>query len=268
MKLICVDDVAHVMQYTASLCQTLPHIDDVRGFTSALEALDWAKAHPVDVALLDIDMPDMDGLTLAKRLRECRPDCAIIFLTAFAQYALDAFTVHPSGYLLKPVSEADLAREVEFAVSRLPQTPVSRVQIKTFGNFEILVDGEALHFRRAKSKELLAYLVDQQGNGATRPEISAALWEDDNYKLPRQKYLDVVIRSLRETLAAHGVEDILEMKSGFLRIRPEKVSCDLYRFLERDPAAINAYRGKYMSNYAWAVLSEAEMTALHNKKQI
>ena len=264
MRMICVDDEIRVMRYTVSMCQRLEGIDDVRGFTHAREALEWARENPVDVALLDIDMPDMNGLTLAARIKEARPDCAIIFLTAYAQYALDSFRVHPTGYLLKPIDEADIAREVRYALSLKPaQAPApaaSRIEIRTFGNFEILVDGETLGFRRAKCKELLAFLVDHQGQGVTRPEIYAALWEDGDYNHSRQKYLDVVIRSLRETLAAHDAEGILELKSGFLRIRPELVSCDLYRFLAGDPAAVNAYRGKYMSSYPWAVISEARLT--------
>ena len=265
MRMICVDDEIRVMRYTVSLCESLPDVDDVRGFSRASEALEWARRNPVDVALLDIDMPDMNGLTLAARIKEARPDAAIIFLTAYAEYAVDSFRVHPTGYLLKPVDEADIAREVSYARTLRPGPSTAHVEVRTFGNFEILVDGEMLKFRRAKGKELLAFLVDHQGQGVTRPEIYAALWEDGEYNHAQQKYLDVVIRSLRETLAAHGVENILEMKSGFLRIRPELVSCDLYRFLEGDPAAVNAYRGKYMSSYSWAVLSEARLTDLHDR---
>ena len=269
--MICVDDEVRVMRYTVSICQNLEDIDDVRGFTHAREALDWVRDNPVDVALLDIDMPDMNGLALAARIKKRQPDCAIIFLTAYAQYALDSFSVHPTGYLLKPIDEADIAREVRYALS-LRRAPVrasapagARIEVRTFGNFEILVDGETLRFRRAKCKELLAFLVDHQGQGVTRPEIYATLWEDGDYNHSQQKYLDVVIRSLRETLAAHGAEGILELKSGFLRIRPEMVSCDLYRFLAGDPAAVNAYRGKYMSSYPWAVFNEAQLTDTKGK---
>ncbi|MBR1560925.1 MAG: response regulator [Clostridia bacterium] len=266
MKLICVDDVAQVVEYTVSLCQDLPHVDDARGFTLAREALEWARANPVDVAILDIGMPDMDGLTLAAHIRQARPDCAVIFLTAFAQFALDAYEVHPSGYLLKPVNAEALAREVAYAHSKMPQKPHARIEVQTFGGFEILVDGETLRFRRAKSKELLAFLVDKQGKGVTRREIFSALWEDGAYDHSQQKYLDVIVRGLRDALAARGVEDILEVKSGFLRIRPERLSCDLYRFLERDPAAVNAYRGQYMSGYPWAALSESWLSFSRDKE--
>lgn len=266
MQLICVDDVERVVKYTVSLCKKLAQVDDAQGFTRAREALEWARTNPVDVALLDIDMPDMNGLKLAAQIKQLQPDCSVIFLTAFAQYALDSFEVHPSGYLLKPVNEEALAREVAYAHARMPQKAHEHIEVQTFGGFEILVDGETLRFRRAKSKELLAFLIDQQGRGVTRREIYSALWEDGEYNHSQQKYLDVIIRGLRDALAAKGVEDILEVKSGFLRICPEKLSCDLYRFLERDPAAVNAYRGKYMSGYLWATISESGLTfSLHDE---
>lgn len=260
MRLICVDDVERVVKYTVALCERLPRVEDVQGFIWAREALEWARKNPVDVALLDIDMPDINGLKLAAQIKQVQPDCAIIFLTAFAQYALDSFEVHPSGYLLKPVNEKALAREVDYAYSRIPPKKYQHIEVQTFGGFEILVDGETLRFRRAKSKELLAFLVDQQGKGVTRREIFSVLWEEGEYNHSKQKYLDVIIRGLRDALAAKGIEDILEVKGGFIRICPDKFSCDLYRFLERDPAAVNAYRGNYMSGYSWAAFSEAGLT--------
>ena len=125
--------------------------------------------------------------------------------------------------------------------------------------------GETLAFHRAKSKELLAYLIDRSGKGVTRQDIFAALWEEGLYDRSRQKYLDVIIRSLRETLREAGSEGILEIKSGFLRIRPELLDCDLYRFLNNDPAAVNAYRGEYMPEYTWAVFNTE---ALLSKEQV
>lgn len=58
-----------------------------------------------------------------------------------------------------------------------------------------------------------------------------------------------------------GIEEILEIKGGFLRVRTELLNCDLYSFLKNDPEAVNAYRGEYMEEYPWAVFnSEALAT--------
>ena len=111
-------------------------------------------------------------------------------------------------------------------------------------------DGELTAFRQAKCKELLAYLIDRQGGSVTRAEAFAILWEDWMYDRGMQKQFDVIIRSLRDTLEEYGVGEILEMKKGALRIRPELISCDAWRFFKGDTDAVNAFRGEYMSAYA------------------
>ena len=67
-----VDDEAHVLKHTVSSCQKIRLLTDVRGFTQPSEALDWVMTHPVDVALLDIDMPNMSGLELAEKIKKIR----------------------------------------------------------------------------------------------------------------------------------------------------------------------------------------------------
>ena len=263
MRILCVDDALPIMEDVVDMCRQLPQVTEVTGFTRPREALEWLRTHPVDLALLDIDMPQINGLMLAEQLKRSRPDAAIVFLTAFPQYAVQAFRLRATGYLLKPVSPGELAEEVAYACARRPESPSGHIVAQTFGNFEIFVDGETLPFHRAKSKELLAYLIDRNGRGVTRPDIFSALWEDAPYDRSMQKYLDVVVRSLRQTLRNARIEQILEIKGGYLRIRPEQLDCDLYRFLRGDPRAVNAYRGEYMQEYPWAVFN-AESLALHS----
>ena len=267
MNAICVDDEAQVLKYTVSSCQKLQMLDDVRGFTQPREALHWVAANPVDLALLDIDMPDMTGLELAGEIRKLRPHISIIFITAFSQYALSAFDVHPTSYLLKPFDQARLAREVEYALSVRASKQTAHIMVHTFGHFEILVDGQTLAFRRSKSKELLAYLVDRRGAGVTRQDAFAALWEDRKYDVSMQKQMDVVIRSLRDTLQKYGIGDLFELKNRNLRILPELIDCDMYRFLDGDEDAINAYFGEYMSQYPWAVNTEAQLLLIQRGRQ-
>ena len=259
MRVLCVDDALPIMEDTLAMCRQLPEAQEVTGFTRPREALEWLKDHPIDLALLDIDMPEINGLMLAEQLKRRYPDAAIIFLTAFPQYAVQAFKLRATGYLLKPVILEDLKEEVDYALSRGLIHLSGHIVVQTFGNFEIFVDGETLVFHRSKAKELLAYLIDRNGRGVNRPGIYAALWEEGLYNYSRQKYLDVIIRSLRETLREAGIEEILEIKGGFLRVRTELLNCDLYRFLKNDPEAVNAYRGEYMEEYPWAIFNSASL---------
>ena len=259
MKVICVDDEKLLMEDTVSMCRQLPRISDVKGFTRSDEALAWLEHDPADLALLDIDMPGMNGLELAAEIKKRWPATEVCFLTGYSQYAVDAFAVRATGYLVKPISKEKLAEEVEYAFSRSSKELSGHIVVRTFGNFDVFVDDRLVCFQRAKCKEILAYLVDKQGVSVSRGEIFSALWEDRLYDRKMQKQLDVYIRALRATLRDYGIEDIFEMQKGALRVRPERLTCDVYQFFAGDGDAINSYQGEYMTSYQWASMTESLM---------
>ena len=260
MTVICVDDEKLILDLTVSLCREMEEIDRVEGFSDAAGAISFLEKEKADIALLDIDLPDMNGLALAAKIKQLSPDTAIIFLTGYAQYAVDAFAMHVSGYLLKPISREHLAAEIRYALENRRPERASRVKVRTFGNFEVIADGQAVIFGRAKAKELLAYLIDRQGSCVTRADAFTILWENGTYDRSMQKQLDVIVRSLRDTLRQYGIGEIFQMKSGTMRVCPERFDCDLYRFLEGDADAVNSYRGEYMNTYSWASMTEAYVT--------
>ena len=260
MRAICVDDERALMERTISVCRELPDMEEVTGFTRPTEALQWVCEHPIDLALLDVEMPGMTGIELAAAIKERQPDAAVIFVTAFPKYAVDAFAVRASGYLLKPVTAEALAADVAYALSGKRRPLEGHVVVRTFGGFDVLVDGRAIEFKPPKCREILAFLVDRQGATVTKAELFAALWEDRAYDRGMQKQLDNNIRSLRNTLRKNGIEDILEISRGALRVRPERLVCDLYRFLEGDRDAVQSYRGEYMNVWSWASMTESLLT--------
>ena len=87
------------------------------GFTSAKEALAWLRDNSADIALLDINEQYTNGLTLADRIKELCTDIKIIIISESKEYAAEAFQIHPSGYILKPVSTVSLAKEIDYALS-------------------------------------------------------------------------------------------------------------------------------------------------------
>ena len=111
MRLICVDDETLVLLLTVSMWKDLPQITDVKSFSRAPEALAWLQENDADIALSDINMPEMDGITLASKIKELKPDIAIIFLTGYSEYAVEAFSLHVSGYLMKPITQDQLEAE-------------------------------------------------------------------------------------------------------------------------------------------------------------
>lgn len=259
MNIIVVDDEPLALRDTARLVRDSVNEGEgeVREFLLPRQALAFARGSRVDVAFLDIEMPGMSGLELAKALKEENPDARIVFVTSYDRYAVDAFAVRATGYLLKPARPEDVRRELTFIYderrerSRLPGT----VCVRTFGGFEVEVDGVPLSFKRSKSKELFALLVDRRGCGVTTREACAVLWEDVPYSTSQRSYFQNVVADLRAALAAAGVEAVLVRSRNNLAIDPALIDSDSYRFLEGDPAAVNSYHGDYLPAYSWAEYS-------------
>ena len=257
MRVICIDDEPLAVEYTLKQCAQLPEIDAVKGFTDTEQALNWLEEQPADIVLMDINMPETDGITLAALIKQRQPDTAILFLTAYREYAFDAFAVHPAGYLLKPVSQEKLAEEIRCVCKNLRPRTIEHIRVRTFGYFDVFVDGRPVSFKLAKSKEILAFLVDKCGAGMTRAEIFAGVWGDVLYDRKMQKQLDVYIRSLRDTLREYGISEILQMEKRILRVDPSVFVCDANLFFSGDSEIINAYHGEYMSAYSWASATES-----------
>ena len=117
LRVLCVDDEKLTLQYLVSLCRDIPEISDVYGLENPDEVLPWLHGNPCDLVFLDISMPGTDGIRLSEKIRELRPKTDIVFVTGHPRYAVDSWTVHPSGYLLKPVSRDALQEEVDYVRS-------------------------------------------------------------------------------------------------------------------------------------------------------
>lgn len=252
MKVICIDDEHIILRRTISLLRKFPQVEMAEGFLSGEEALDYLKDHPVDAVFLDINMPDMNGLDLARLIRERVANTQLVFLTGHNEFALEAFKIHASGYLLKPFEESQLLEEIQNIERTQKIKPITSISMVTFGNFEVLLNGNMIPFSRTRSKEILAYLVMKNGTGVSRPELASILWENEYYDRGKQKQLDVYIRSLIATLKEYNIEKIVEMGGGTLRIVPDMIECDYYRYLAGDAEIRKNYVGEFMNAYSWA----------------
>ena len=246
MLAIAVDDEVLMLGALVAAIKASPDISEVAQFSDCDEALDFVKENSADVAFLDINMRGMGGLTLAEKIHSACPDCKIVFCTGHEEYAIPAFKLHVSGYLLKPISAEDVQAEINNIKGiRNREKPLV---VKCFGNFEVYVNGEKLAFKRSKTKELLAFLVDRNGAGVTVAEIGVALWEDSENK-KSQNYIHQLFYDLRQTMEAAGVGEIFKRNSYLYSVDPEKMDCDYYAFLK---TGTPKFRGEYMSQYSWA----------------
>jgi len=117
MKCIIVDDNKMARMALVQLVNQIPSLETVAECSDAAEALDALDSNSVDLLLLDIEMPDMTGLDLIKKLGNKRP--LIIFTTAKTDYAVEAFELNVVDYLVKPITLPRLKQAVEKASEAL-----------------------------------------------------------------------------------------------------------------------------------------------------
>ena len=231
----------------------------------ALEHIRTANEYP-DTVFSDIEMPGINGLDFAVRIKQLSPRTRIVFVTAYSEYALDAFRVHANGYILKPMNAMRVLEEVKGTAKEEDSESVpDTLKIKCFGNFEVYWKGRPLQFARRQTKELLAYLVDRKGASCTMEEIAAAMWEDTPNQKNTQAQLRILISDLRHTLENIGMEDLVIRRRGQVAVMTDKLDCDYYRMLEGDMDAVNAYRGEYMVQYSWAELTAGQLAWEHGR---
>ena len=247
MKAIAVDDEILMLGALVKAINASPDIAEVASFSDCEKALDFIRENPADVAFLDINMRGMGGLALAEQILALRPDCKIIFCTGYEEYAISAFKLHASGYLMKPIAAEDVQTEID-NIKRVRQKE-KLLSVNCFGNFEVYVKNEKLMFKRLKSKELLAFLVDRKGAGMTAKQICAVLFPDDSDDNKNAAYLRQLVMDLKNTLKAVGAENVLRHETPCYRVDTSLIQCDYLTYLETGKPE---FRGEYMMQYSWA----------------
>ncbi|MBR5202098.1 MAG: response regulator [Clostridia bacterium] len=260
MKIMIVDDERIASEELYDICLSHSSIKSVNVFNNPAEALFFISENSdIDIAFLDIEMPVMTGLELAKKINEINKSTKIIFVTGFKEYAYDAFKVNAIGYILKPYDDETVFNEIEKAEAFKNVTTGLEVTIKTFGYFDIFVNKKPVYFSSAKAKEFMALLVDRQGSSVSTEQAIAVLWPDRNYDESVQSLFRKVLRSLRNSLSDAGIIDILIDERNQRSIDITKFKCDYYQFIKDPHSNLDTFRGEYMSGYAFAKSTEEKI---------
>ncbi len=248
MNVIVVDDELLILHGEAELIRRVLPGAEINAFQSANEALHYAQTRPVDVAFLDIEMKEMSGVDLGRRLKRLHPDVNVIFSTAYDHYYADAMNMHASGYIIKPIRE-DRVREELQELRRPVQNESSGLFVRAFGDFEVFYNGAPLLFRYQKTKEMFAYLIDRRGAMVESETLITVLWGGET---DRSNFFKQIRKDFNDTLASLGLDDVVLRRRGSIGLLTEKIPCDYFDWLKGVPAGINAYHGEYMRQYDWA----------------
>ena len=252
MNIIAVDDEKLSLESILASIKKVEPDALVEGFRKVNDAICYCEANPVDIAFLDIEMGEISGVELAKKLKLINPQINIIFSTGYSEYQAEAFKMHCSGYIMKPITKDKVKEELDNLRFPVNVTPKHRVRFHCFGNFEVYIDEAPAKFKYEKTKELVAYLVEKGGTLCSNGEIMCVLWEDDDH----QSYLHNIRSDLKNVFDSAGCPDVIMIQRGKIGINKSEVDCDLYDMQAGIPSAMNLYKGEYMEQYSWGEFSK------------
>lgn len=214
LKAIIVDDEILAIQLLEAMLIEIGGIEIIGKFTNPLEGLESLEAHKPDILFLDIEMKEMNGIKFADKMNTVAFQTDIVFVTAYDEYALEAFNVQAVDYILKPIEKSRLEKTVRRISQRrnqheLPFYETPFLKANFLGSFRLLDhDREPIRWRTKKVKEFCAYLIHQD-KPVHREKIMEELWSDRTLD-KASVALHTSVYHLRKELKNHGYHDSIK----------------------------------------------------------
>ncbi|TQR10149.1 response regulator [Psychrobacillus soli] len=268
LKAILVDDEILALQLLEAILTEIGGIEIIGKFSNPLEGLESLEAHKPDILFLDIEMKEMNGIKFAEKIDVTASQTDIIFVTAYDEYALEAFNVQALDYILKPIEKSRLEKTVRRISQRRkqpspPSNETPSLKASFLGGFRLLDhQNEPIKWRTKKVKEFCAYLI-HQNKPVHREKIMEELWPDR----PLDKAsvaLHTTVYHLRKELKNHGYHDSIkyvderyslsiELNSDVQDIK--KVFNQILVQVENVKKVIDLYKNHYLAEeyYDWAL---------------
>lgn len=237
MKAILIDDEQLALDFLEHQLEKVGGIDIVGKYNNLhfYDEQDRSSLNAIDVIFLDIHMPEVNGLELAERFLEINPALSIVFVTAYNEYAVQAFALNALDYLLKPV-QVNRLQDTVTRVKNIKQVSSEKVQvngpslnIKVCNELTIQTPQntyETLKWRTSRAQELFLYLLQYSDRTIQKSELVELLWPDfDEKRAFPQLY--TAIYHIRKIL--HPFDEYIGIKNnnGGYRLRTNNISLDV-----------------------------------------
>lgn len=277
MKAIIVDDERLAIESFKMVIQQVEDVELVGSYTNPADALKALETIKVDVIFLDIEMGDIHGIDLARKLKEKKQQTPIIFVTAHPQFAVDAFEVKAFDYLLKPVQKERLQETIHYLQESIGKTKEPQeafikdtLTVGAFGNFQLYKNGrEEVKWRTKKVKELFAYLWHHFPQSVPRDRIIEDVWGDQHSESAVQ-LMHTSFYHLRKTIRDLGFENPVtfsnDQYSLTLDIQSDQFEIDGMMQKqsltdEEIDQLLKLYKGNYFEgeNYDWALPKQEQI---------
>lgn len=291
MKIVVVDDELLAVELISYLVKEIGGHEVIAQYTSPLELLENLSQLDADLFFLDIEMHEMNGITLATHIADVKPDIPIVFVTAYDNYAYDAFKVHAVDYLVKPIDRRDVVKTLERIENQSEITnPKVEISIQCFGALTFTDDKTNENilqpsWRTTIAKELFCYLLENRESSVRKDILIEHFWPGS---APKNAYAQLysTVYNIRKLLTS--LEMPISIESTDLNYKLElngiKVDVDEWeRALhevdtvtedncEQVKEILYVYHGKYFGEeeYVWAKNEQERLRIiwLHNVKKV
>ena len=208
--LLFVEDESMIRRIAISLLR--PYFIDIYEASDGVEALDIYNEKKPDLIITDIEMPNMDGLTLCKEIRQEDKTTPILITTAYTStdYLLEAVTLNLVRYLVKPMQEEELFEALRVCFEQIAtnkQPTVSNItkeyKYDTF-NHTLIHNNEIVTITNYQHK-LISILIKNQGRIVSYKEIESYVWYD---KVMSSNALRSLVRDVRKLIGKESIENI------------------------------------------------------------
>ena len=210
INVILIDDEEFALLEMEFLLKEYPHVNILGKFTNPIEALDKIELMKPHCVFIDINMPQLGGLDVTKKIQKSMAEIDVVFVTAYEQYAVEAFKVEAMDYLLKPVSKERLDQTVERLLRGKGlnrQMGGNMLELRCMGSLQVGWRGRApIKWRTEKEKELFAFLLNKKDMEVSRDRIIDELWGEEGVDRA-VRLLHNSIYYIKKTLAEYGVKE-------------------------------------------------------------
>lgn len=221
IQAVLVDDERLALVKLEFMLKEMEAVHIIASYTDPVQAIQEAPALEPDVIFIDIEMPEVSGLQAAAILQEVCPNANIVFVTAYNQYAVEAFELNAIDYILKPVRHDRLFKTVQRLEDRLKFAPKSKevaheLTIRCFQSLRFERGGQPLNnlrWRTSKAQELFAFLLHNRNRFVSKDTLIDLLWPDFNLK-KASTHLYTTIYQVRQCLKQSEVDLHISNVSG------------------------------------------------------
>lgn len=234
MRTIIIEDDNLMLEAAKIIIEKNNYLNIVETFNDANEALERLEELHPEVVFLDVEMPNISGIQVAKKIEKFNSNIQIVFVTAYEKYALDAFKVSAADYIVKPITEEQVNSTVKKLIKykdgiRFFEKETNRNKICTLGNFKVYgnKENELIKWPTAKVEELFAYFTVGRGNAIDRWYLCELLWPKASPEKALHNLHNSIYR-LKQTLKINGIENVVSYEKGSYKINTNYMDCDLW----------------------------------------